>query len=354
MLNLTGNAAIDVFIGLAFFFFLLSVVCSAVNEGIATALNLRAEDLERGIRNLLDDPTAFYAHWRVQALFKPKRFLEGALANVPLLGTSLTDKRPSYIPSRVFALTVLDTVAPAPGSDQSHDLIARANAAITGLPAGKVKGLLQDALDHAGGDAERFRAGLETSFNEAMDRVSGWYRRRTQLILLCIALVAVAAINADSFAIGQRLWKNDALRTAVVAQAAKTVSEGQAACTKTSTTSTTGQPTPAQIAGKCLDQVQQLGLPLGWSSATSPSGWGIPGKIGGLLLTAFAILLGAPFWFDVLGKVARLRSAGNTPDTSPPAPAPATAPAPAPTTAPPATTPPASRPPQPPSTGTAP
>src|SRR5712691_9325832 len=61
VLNITGNAAIDVFIGLAFFYFLLSIFCSAINEGIATAFNLRAKDLEKGIRNLLaDNASDFY------------------------------------------------------------------------------------------------------------------------------------------------------------------------------------------------------------------------------------------------------------------------------------------------------
>jgi hypothetical protein len=30
-----------------------------------------------------------------------------------------------------------------------------------------------------------------------------------------------------------------------------------------------------------------------------------------VLLTAFALVLGAPFWFDLLGTFARLRSTGN-------------------------------------------
>src|SRR6266566_1077786 len=91
-MSLTGYGAIDVFIGLAFFYVLLSTVSSAINEGIATALNLRAKDLERGIKQLLgDDETAknaFYNAWRIKALSKPKRFL----GFIPGLG----DKKPSY------------------------------------------------------------------------------------------------------------------------------------------------------------------------------------------------------------------------------------------------------------------
>ena len=52
VLNISGDAVLDVFIGLAFLYFLVSIVCSAINEGIASAFNLRARDLEKGIRNL--------------------------------------------------------------------------------------------------------------------------------------------------------------------------------------------------------------------------------------------------------------------------------------------------------------
>jgi hypothetical protein len=182
-----------------------------------------------------------------------------------------------------------------------------------------VKRLLRDALQAAklieeeAGKVDALRKSLETAFDEAMERVGGWYKRRVQLILFGIALVLVCAINADSFAIGQRLLKDDALRTAVVAQANATVNDKRAKCATAETGKTA--PTAAQIAAKCLDQVKELGLPLGWSKATSPGGWGIPGKALGLLLTTFAILLGAPFWFDLLGKVSQLRGAGATPKT---------------------------------------
>ena len=45
--------------------------------------------------------------------------------------------------------------------------------------------------------------------------------------------------------------------------------------------------------------------------ATAPhSFWDGIGKVMGLLVTAFALTLGAPFWFDLLGKVARLKGSG--------------------------------------------
>jgi len=295
--NLTSNAILDVVIGLAFFYFLLSIVCSAINEGIATTFKLRARDLEKGIRNLLGSEGAakFYNHWRVGALHEQRKRKGG--------------RPPSYIPSRVFALTVLDTVAPPTDSADSHDLIARARAAVgKDEHSETVKGLLQDALDEAGEKRDAVRAALERSYDETMERVSGWYKRRVQLILFVVAIVVVAGINADSFTIGQQLWKNDALRSAVVAQANETVAQSQAECAKNDAE------TDAQKAARCLDEVKELGIPVGWTTDTSPHNWkDVLGKVFGLLLTVFAVQLGAPFWFDLLGKVSRLRGSGQKP-----------------------------------------
>jgi hypothetical protein len=288
-------AALDVLVGLFFLYFLLSIVCSAVQETVAQLFSLRARTLEDGVRNLLGDEgmtDRIFRHPRMKALSKPRGLLRRASG-------------PSYIPSRVFALTLLDSLFP-PGEGEGRDVFALAREKLDDpdIP-GRVKTLLRDALEHSGERRDLLRAELERSFDQAMDRVSGWYKRRAQLFLFAIALVTVAAMNADTFTVAQRLWKDDALRAAVVAQAAETSSVGTETCP-----GVTSEDSPQERAAKCVDDVDQLGLPLGWTSGSSPHGWGIPGKIGGLLVTAFALSLGAPFWFDLLSKIARLRASG--------------------------------------------
>ena len=227
MLAITSYPALDVVIGLAFFYFLLSLICSSINEGIAMALNSRAKTLEAGIRQLLGSKEAsdsFFADWRIQALHKPKRFLGW----VP----GLRDKRPAYIPSRAFALTILDTFAPAGGAVDDHDLLERAKKVAAHSPNDQVRKIVNDALTEGEQKLEGVRKSLERQFDESMERVSGWYKRRVQLVLFVIALALVGAINADSFTIGQRLWKDDVLRAAVVQQANQTVADKKADCKK--------------------------------------------------------------------------------------------------------------------------
>jgi hypothetical protein len=298
MPDVSGIPAVDVLIGLFFLYFVLSLACSALNELIAQLINLRARTLEAGVRNLLGDEELakdFFDHPRLRALSKPA-------------GRILRARGPSYIPSRVFALTLLDTLAPPPADRETNrDLAPRARKALkdADVPE-RVKTMLRDALDEGGARRDRFRAELERSFDEGMDRVSGWYKRRTQMILLVIALGVVGVTNADSFVIAQRLWKDDALRGAVAAQAAAVVESGGQDCPGADP-----EASPPERAAACVDAVAKLGIPLGWTEATSPDGGaGLLAKLGGLLLTALMLSLGASFWFDLLSKVARLRASG--------------------------------------------
>jgi hypothetical protein len=44
--------------------------------------------------------------------------------------------------------------------------------------------------------------------------------------------------------------------------------------------------------------------------------WALLSKLIGLSLTAVAITFGAPFWFDLLSKLGRLRNSGAPPPTT--------------------------------------
>jgi len=48
-------------------------------------------------------------------------------------------------------------------------------------------------------------------------------------------------------------------------------------------------------------------VPIGWSRPVSLA-------IVGCIVTAFALTLGAPFWFDLLGRLVNFRQTGVPPD----------------------------------------
>src|SRR6185503_13601293 len=104
MPDLTGLPALDVAIGLAFLFFLLSTICASINELVVGWLGWRAQELEKALRNLLGSQS------EVDAFFKKPRI--AALVDADRNEGHNRRRSPSYVPARAFALTVLDTLNP--------------------------------------------------------------------------------------------------------------------------------------------------------------------------------------------------------------------------------------------------
>ena len=51
-----GSEILEVAVGIDFLYLLLSLMCSAITEGVARAFAMRSGTLRSGIRNLLGDP----------------------------------------------------------------------------------------------------------------------------------------------------------------------------------------------------------------------------------------------------------------------------------------------------------
>lgn len=191
------------------------------------------------------------------------------------------------------------------------DPLTNVQHAVERLPVGHTREALLVLIDKSRRETgaiehqtEAFRKNLENWFNDAMDRVGGWYKRWTRQILLAIAVLAVIAVNADTIKIVQRLASDSALRTSLAAAA------------EDAAKSATTQPDAAQKLDVVVQKSKTLQLPLGWYQWP----WEYPLdprlallKIFGLLISALAVSQGAPFWFDILSKVTNLRATGTPP-----------------------------------------
>lgn len=174
----------------------------------------------------------------------------------------------------------------------------------------KVGKPLLSMIGAAGNDSAKLKKSVEDWYNSAMDRVSGWYKYRTQWILFGIGLVLAIAMNADTIRIMKQLSRDSTLRQSIVAaaQSAKQ-SDGKS-----------GQPIQDQIkqAQEQVSKIDNLGIRFGWDTKELPHpwlGWWLVmpwvwqwSWIIGWLLTAIAVSLGAPFWFDILNKIMVVRS----------------------------------------------
>lgn len=329
-----GFELLDVAIGMSFLYLLLSLICSAANELISAMLHARAKFLERGIVTLLGSEelkNSLYSHPLIRNLYGEARGVFGKW------------NLPPYIPATNFALAVMDMIEPNRGTQDALVPAARksaARAAEAAAPpptgAGLFEALRQNlqnapaavAIPHdlqraliclveaAGKDAARTRQNIEDWYNSTMDRVSGAYKRRTQFAIFGIGLIVTIAVNADSIAVAKRLSTSKTLAAAVADSAEQFV--------KSNTAIQAGGTVSAQTAIHQLDSrlatLDSLSLPVGWSGPGSDNllpargnflpGWGDLFKLHwpGWLLTALAVSLGAPFWFDLLNRFMVVRS----------------------------------------------
>jgi hypothetical protein len=171
-------------------------------------------------------------------------------------------------------------------------------------------------LNTAGNDVSKLKKSLEDWYNSAMDRVSGWYKYRTQKILFGIGLVIAVSVNVDAIKIVKQLSKDSTLRQSIVAAAG--------AAKQPQTGSTGSANDQIKAVQQQVADVNGLGIPIGWThvpdilvkkvreangtSSYGPWHWGYVNVLLGWLMTAVAVSLGAPFWFDILNKIMVVRS----------------------------------------------
>jgi hypothetical protein len=265
---------------------------------------------------------------RPHALEKAKRLLE-ELKETPSgqkakeiatrLGTLLeqvpVDPRTKEVREKLAAVVESSTPG-APIAALVEQTVERVDSFVatwTGLSREERAALYSDDLrtilrvlgEEAAGDVERLRASIEKWFDAGMDRVSGWYKRWTQLWQFGLGLLLAILLNIDMIAIGTKLWTDVPYRDAVVAEAAAYAArapvDGDAALDPT----------------KQIEDVRTLldkaALPIGWQHGFFTSGSLEGTMIPGWLLTAIGASFGAPFWFDLLNKFVRLRAGGPKP-----------------------------------------
>jgi hypothetical protein len=310
-------------VSMIFLFLMFSAACSAIQEIVANLLRWRAKTLEKGLAGL------FLSDAFKEGLYKTP-LIEG-LCSPNTIG-ALT-RKPSYIPSATLAMAVLHLA-----QEKKMDLTGPVAALETTDSLAKTESLLRTIL-RGSTTFEEQKAKLEDWYNDSMDRVSGWYKRKSHMTLWIIGIVICLAFNADSIALGNAFWNDPTLRAAI----------NEAATEYVKNAPSTEEPKDSFVRLNKVRQ-QMTTIPLGWcrvSSTTDLQGVCWPNlagsirvrtpvdvplgdprrvvggvsewllwKLVGIALTALAISQGAPFWFDLLQKIVNLRLGGNPPPTA--------------------------------------
>ncbi|OWV85567.1 hypothetical protein ATY78_25400 [Rhizobium sp. R635] len=366
-MGLSFNGILDIVVSLIFLYLLISLVCTSLCESIATLLKLRSRSLSVSVAKILENQDLidrFYANGLVKGAISASQWKKAPVAGVPTkYGHS------SYMDSRSFAMALLgslDPDKPVPAVTDIEQSLKSAN-----LPGG-IKDVLSAALTAGAKDMTALRDEVASWFDNAMDRLSGEYKRQLKWISFGVGLFIAILLNVDSVDVATRLWKDQALRQQLASAAESYVNDKPVSCPvgdgqkspadpgkqdaastspkqdiegqtpAASGASDSGGKTTPEDAGKqaasdlnCQLRTMNDALsaarpfPIGWTTAAPVESakdssrnltailHDMPlmfSKIIGWLFTAVALSLGAPFWFDTLSKFMNVRGAGKKPE----------------------------------------
>ncbi len=293
-----GSTILEVGAGVVFVYFVLSIICTSLNETIAQLIGLRSENLYESIHGLFSGPDRhriaddLYNHPTIQSLRRKT------------LGQAKLGANPASIAPSAFSLALMSLLGvKEPDGAQTDSSGQLADVFTNPKYDAEVMSVIQPLINSANGNLDKARRNIETWFEHAMNRSSDWYKRKAQIMTLVVATALVTISNADTIMIMDRLWANPVQR-AQIENASKNQKDASA------------------VSKVARDATLSL---IGWSEKTAARKKGAPydrrtipvlwddwmAKIMGLMITIFAVSLGAPFWFDKLSLIMNIRAGGK-------------------------------------------
>jgi len=437
-----NNVILDVAIGIIFIFLVYSLLATSIQEAISTLFALRARTLRDGIINGMLCNTSKNSRWESLLkgiwqlfeelgkliFFKPEvlnKKIGHYFYEHPLIknyGSSRIFPYPSYLPRANFSAVVIEVLkkdfekklALITELHQKHDIdelpdqIMQQLANSTDLV--KVKELLgyyrtiyqskpgdfsadnlilekdtwkilEMHLQKSQYNLPDFIKSLENWYDDSMDRISGWYKRRVQVILFLIGMTIAIIFNVDIIKITGKLSTDKDAREKILQLAiseaesykGKSAEPGSNDTLMNNATLNSTYRKKIEAVKVSIDtsviKANQI-LALGWDDfglhkdsakvmttflrkekeriarlkmqnpkiiilpyqrsnrqvlqelyEEHPFKYKVryvlqqsllsPVKFAGLLLTAIAVSLGAPFWFDLLNKIINIRATGK-------------------------------------------
>lgn len=316
---------IDLAISFSLLYLVLSLVASEIQGLLTTVLEWRAKHLRESIVNLLggkssEDPI-------IEKLYNNpliKSLNQKDLSRAKSIG-------PSYIASEVFARAFLETIEDlSPTSDNIDSLVE--NIKVSSLPDTLKENFLvltklaKSKVKKTENQLEQLEKEVRDWYDRSMERATGVYKRNAKAAALIVALFIVIVANVDTVYIAKSLAQ-DKILLSTITQASEqfmTINSETVAC-MTAAEDKQGKTTClAPITDNLNITLEQLApIPIGWdlsepfkkqfrpftlkSIVNAIVGWG---------LSAIAISMGAPFWFDLLNKVVNIRNTGAKPKST--------------------------------------
>ncbi len=363
---------VDILIGLSLVMVLVSTIVLAITQTLLNSTFARARHLQRGLRRLIlgVEPTLMRPHTRYLSALIVRHPLIGQQTILNVVRQRIDDARAKYAKQKNKDVEPLPPISPGsvvqreelaylmiefaagegPLMDPAdkgetpkrvtdiRDALAQALRS-TGVedPAATLRAIRFKVLENERANPDqpsaRWRADavmecatsdfigkLHASFDNTIARVSDGFTAESKLWVSAVALLCAIGLQLDSFALLKRLSIDDAYRDSFV-KVAEALEQQKAAIA--SDTHLAQNEKNDQIAdtnrreAEARESLALLGSPTIslLPRTVQPGPWGLPGvylpdvdQVPGVLLSWVLLTLGAPFWFDALKNLLKLRS----------------------------------------------
>jgi hypothetical protein len=300
---------VDVAIGLTLIYLGTGLFVTIVNEYIAQMLNWRGRQLHAALKQLIDDQK-----------------IKQMLMQHPALVSFFNDqpgKANSYVDPKILAQLLVGSLSTATATNNTIEQISEA---IDKLPHSTLKTQLQSIIRTTGNKTENLVVAVSDWMDRSLTMMGESYKRNLQIMSFVVGLAIAVMLNINTVTLTERLYHDKELRNATTARAIlisenitqEKLKECQAQSDKISKSSDCAE------LEKLIEVIQKRDkslseLPIGWSNTalsdfSTLSGWAGLESLVGWLLTALAVSLGAPFWFDLLNKAVSVRHGMKKPE----------------------------------------
>lgn len=367
---MTGLTVLDVFISLVFIYLLYSLFAMTVIEFITSSFGSRSKNLQTGIDRLLADDNQS-SKWNHTFLNLFYSFSTNAFTqffykhpSIKYLGHKGINTKPSYISANRFSSTLVDILKKGYHEESTDNIsaslgqilpfdLSELEARIDQLKADLkdlkskpssssfeieatqeeldfLKNDLQKRLQRFGesfqedlnigpdtkyqlsslwnkseNDIEKFQSLINHWFEEQMDRISGWYKRKVTFLTFLVGFIIAALFNVDTIHLVKDLSQNETMRTLLVDSAQEFIANNPDGITE-------------NMASEQRDYISSVKKEMDqYTSVLSNNKEDNFPAILGWLISAFAFSLGAPFWFDLLNKLMKVRPSIQIPANNP-------------------------------------
>ena len=300
-------------IGMITVYLVLALSVTAFNEAIAALLSSRGKWLRRGVASLFSNQARDHGNMAIACKVYDSPYI------------AYLQRGSRFLPSYLPAWNLLQGMLEAASTTRNRALstLDDLREAAKDLPEGSpIRVGLENLLAAGDTTVEDFQKRYEAWFATFEAQVMAWYRQKTQLVIGGLSVLVVLSMNVDTLQLVNQLATDPKVRESLAEQGSQLARQPDLAAANAALPAAS-QPTASQPALlAAVETVQQRsaslnasGLKLGWSERDWRSTWQSPlsaiEKLVGLLLSAFAVSMGAPFWFDLLKSLVLIRSVGK-------------------------------------------